>query len=65
MQEEQQIEREIHEVEHKPLSAEAQAKLERVKALTGMTDAEARAVALSRGVGASFALASLVPRQLH
>lgn len=61
----EQIEREIHEVEHRPLSAEAQAKLERVKALMGMTDAEARALALSRGVGASFALASLVPRQLH
>ena len=65
MQKEQQIEREIHEVEHKPLSAEARAKLERVKALTGLSDAEARALALSRGVGASFALASLVPRQLH
>lgn len=65
MQEEQQIERVIHEVEHEQLSPEAEAKLEQIKARTGLTDAEARALALSRGVGSSFALASLVPRQLH
>lgn len=65
MQEEEQIARVIHEVEHAPLSPGALEKLEQIKALTGMTDAEVKAVAVSRGVGSSFALSVLAPQKLH
>lgn len=65
MQEEQQIAREIHEVEHAPLSPGALEKLARIKALTGMTDAEVKAIAASRAVGSSFALSALAPQKLH
>lgn len=65
MQEEQQIERVIHEVEHAPLSPGAAQKLEQIKALTGMSDAEVKAIAASRGVGSSFALSALAPHKLH
>lgn len=62
---EEQIARVIHEVEHAPLSPGALEKLEQIKALTGMTEAELKASALSRGVGSSFALSALAPHKLH
>ena len=65
MQEPTQLAREIYEVEHEKLSREAAEKVARIRELTGLTDAEVRALAVSRSLDSSFALSALASTTLH
>lgn len=65
MQKEQQLAREIREVEHEQLSQDAQKKIALISAKTGMSEAEVRSLAVARGISASFALSAFPLRTVH